>query len=73
MALALAMVVLGMPPAAGQPKIPSTEMPARERERFTDNPVERFMKPGPHIAPSAVDTARPPKKAPKRRGRHHKH
>jgi hypothetical protein len=44
-------------------------MPGRERERFTDSPVERFMRPGPFVAPPVVDTARPSRKTSKRRAR----
>ncbi len=66
---ALAMVLLTAPLAAAQPQIPPSEMPGRERERFTDSPVERFMRPGPVVAPPVVDTARPSRKTSKRRAR----
>jgi hypothetical protein len=32
---------------AAAPPVPSSEMPGRERDRFTESPVERFMRPGP--------------------------
>jgi hypothetical protein len=31
--------------AAG-PQIPSSDLPGRERDRFTESPVEKFMRPG---------------------------
>jgi hypothetical protein len=40
--------------AAAAPPIPSSEMPGRERDRFTESPVERFMRPGPYQAPQVV-------------------
>jgi hypothetical protein len=68
-ALASAVLLFGVSLAAAQPRIPSSEMPGRERERFTDSPVERFMRPGPFVAPPVVDTARPSRKTSKRRAR----
>ena len=50
-------------------KIPNNELPGRERERFIDSPGDRFMKPGPYVAPSVVDA---PPKAQKRRARRSK-
>ena len=50
-------------------KIPNSELPGRERERFVDSPGDRFMKPGPYVAPSVVDA---PAKAQKRRALHSK-
>ena len=43
--------------AAAQPRIPPSEMAGRERERFIESPNERFMKPGPYLAPPVVDQA----------------
>jgi hypothetical protein len=63
------MVLLTAPLAAAQPQIPPSEMPGRERERFTDSPVERFMKPGSYVAPPVVDKVRPGRKPSKRRAR----
>jgi hypothetical protein len=44
--------------AAG-PIIPSSEMPGRERDRFTESPVEKFMQPGPYTAPPVITPYRP--------------
>jgi hypothetical protein len=39
-----ALLVFSSPCAAqAAPNIPSSELPGRERERFTPSPVERFM------------------------------
>ena len=40
---------------AAAPPVRSSEMPGRERDRFTESPVERFMRPGPSrvVAPTA--------------------
>jgi hypothetical protein len=40
--------------AAAAPAIPSSELPGRERDRFTDSPVERFMRPGPYQTPQVL-------------------
>jgi hypothetical protein len=32
--------------AAAGPQIPSSVLPGRERDRFTESPVEKFMRPG---------------------------
>ena len=32
--------------AAAGPQIPSSDLPGRERDRFTESPVEKFMRPG---------------------------
>ena len=32
--------------AAAGPQIPSSNLPGRERDRFTESPVEKFMRPG---------------------------
>ena len=53
--------------AGAQPVIPRNEMAGRERFRFIESPAERFMKPGPYVAPYVVDV--PPQPA-KRRARH---
>jgi hypothetical protein len=39
----------GMVVATAAPLIPSSELPGRERERFSESPVERFMGPGPYV------------------------
>lgn len=43
--LALLLIAVCAGPALAQPRIPSSEMPGRERERFTDSPFERYRKP----------------------------
>lgn len=66
--LALLMVTLSLTLATAQPKIAPGDMAGRERERFIDSPSDRFMKPGPYVAPPVVETA-PAKKTGKRRAR----
>jgi hypothetical protein len=34
-------------------------MPGRERDRFTDSPVERFMRPGPYQTPPVIESTEP--------------
>jgi hypothetical protein len=41
--------------AAAAPPLPSSELPGRERDRFTDSPVERFMRPGPYQTPQLFE------------------
>jgi hypothetical protein len=69
--LALLMLTAGISLAPAQ-KISPSDMAGRERERFIESPAERFMKPGPYIAPSVVDL---PPKVSKRQARraHRKH
>jgi hypothetical protein len=55
---AIAGLTLAAGVAVAAPLVPSSELPGRERDRFTDSPVERFMRPGPFepsqvIAPAA--------------------
>jgi hypothetical protein len=69
--VALAILVLGAQLALAQSKIPSREMPGRERERFIDSPVERFMRAGPQNALPVIDPPRASHKPQKRRKRHH--
>jgi hypothetical protein len=45
--------------AAAAPVIPSSELPGRERDRFTDSPVERFMRPGPYQTPPVLEPVAP--------------
>ncbi len=47
--LTLALIVSGLSSAPAQSRIPSGEMPGRERERFVDSPFERYRKPKPNI------------------------
>jgi hypothetical protein len=37
-------------------------MAGRERERFLQSPVERFMRPGAEVAPPVVEKPRPRKR-----------
>ncbi len=41
--------------AATAQQIPSSVLPGRERDRFTESPVERFMQPGPYTPPPVVE------------------
>jgi hypothetical protein len=49
------LLAAGLSAAAAAPAIPSSEMPGRERDRFTDSPVERFMRPGPYETPPVIE------------------
>jgi hypothetical protein len=40
--------------AAAAPPLPSSVLPGHERERFTDSPVERFMRSGPYGSPPVI-------------------
>ena len=53
--LTVALVVSGLSAAPAQPRIPSSEMPGRERERFVDSPFERYRKPQPQIKLQSSD------------------
>jgi hypothetical protein len=53
--LALALLVSWAAPALAQSRIPSSEMPGRERERFTDSPFERYRKPQAQIKLQSAD------------------
>ena len=46
-AIAGLLLTLGISVAAAAQPVPSSVLPGRERDRFTDSPVERFMRPGP--------------------------
>jgi len=54
------LLAAGVCVAAAAPPIPSSELPGRERDRFTESPVERFMQPGPYQAPLVVEPATKP-------------
>jgi hypothetical protein len=41
--------------AAAAPQIPSSALPGRERDRFTESPVERFMRPTPQQPPPLIE------------------
>jgi hypothetical protein len=45
---------LGLAAAA---QVPASVMPGRERDRFTESPVERFMRPGPFEPPRVIEPA----------------
>ena len=66
-ALTLALMDSSLSLAEAQPKIPANELPGRERERFLESPIERFMRPGPTVAPPVVDVAPPARKRRARR------
>jgi hypothetical protein len=53
--LALALLMSCTASALAQPRVPSSEMPGRERERFTDSPFERYRKPQPQIKLQSAD------------------
>jgi hypothetical protein len=53
------LLAAGISVAAAAPPIPSSEMPGRERDRFTESPVERFLRPGPYQAPQVVAPTEP--------------
>jgi hypothetical protein len=54
------LLAAGICVAAAAPAIPSSELPGRERDRFTDSPVERFMRPGPYQTPQVLEPATAP-------------
>ena len=41
--------------AAAAPQIPSSALPGRERDRFMESPVERFMRPDSQQAPPVIE------------------
>jgi hypothetical protein len=53
------LLAAGISAATAAPAIPSSEMPGRERDRFTDSPVERFMQPGPYQTPPVIEPTEP--------------
>lgn len=63
--LALCMLLAGGSAALAQ-AIPPSEMAGRERFRFQESPGERFMKPGPYVAPNVIEQ---PHASPKRQAR----
>jgi hypothetical protein len=54
------LLAAGIGAAAAAPAIPSSELPGRERDRFTDSPVERFMRPGAYQTPQVLEPVAPP-------------
>jgi hypothetical protein len=59
-AIAGLLLAAGLSVAAAAPLVPSSELPGRERERFTDSPVERFMRPGPFEPPQVIEPSAAP-------------
>jgi len=53
-AIAGLLLAAGISVTAAAPPVPSSVMPGRERDRFTDSPVERFMQPGPYQSPQVI-------------------
>ncbi|HLH94964.1 MAG TPA: hypothetical protein VKW08_07590 [Xanthobacteraceae bacterium] len=53
-AVAGLLLVFASPIALAASPVPSSEMPGRERDRFTQSPVERFMQPGPYQPPPVI-------------------
>ena len=49
------LLAAGISVAMAAPLIPSSALPGRERDRFTDSPVERFMRPGPYQTPQVIE------------------
>jgi hypothetical protein len=50
-------LTVGISLAAAAPVVPSSAMPGRERERFTESPIERFMQPSPPVSPQVTRPA----------------
>jgi hypothetical protein len=59
-AIAALLLVACIPAATAAPPVPSSVMPGRERDRFTDSPVERFMQPSPYQSPQVLAPATEP-------------
>jgi hypothetical protein len=60
-AIAGLLLTMGISVAAAAQPVPSSVLPGRERDRFTDSPVERFMRPGPYQSPRVIEpTTEPP-------------
>ena len=49
------LLATGVSVAAAAPPVPSSVLPGRERDRFTESPVERFMRPGPYQTPQVIE------------------
>jgi hypothetical protein len=43
--IAAILLSLGLSAAEAAPNVPPSELPGRERERFTPSPLDRFMQP----------------------------
>ena len=53
------LLAAGISVAAAAPPIPSSALSGRERDRFTESPVERFMRPGPYETPQVIEPSTP--------------
>jgi hypothetical protein len=62
----LVLLLGGAAPAFAQATIPANQLPGRERERFIESPLERFMRPGPFAQPPVVDEPKSRRKSSKR-------
>jgi hypothetical protein len=58
-AIVVLLLAVGASVAAAAPPIPSSALPGRERDRFTESPVERFMRPGPYQTPPLIEPITP--------------
>jgi hypothetical protein len=58
--IAALLLAAGVCVATAAAQIPSSVLPGRERDRFTESPVERFMQPGPYQAPPVIEPATQP-------------
>src|SRR5207245_2600868 len=53
--IAAILLLAGVCAADAAPNIPSSELPGRERQRFNQSPVERFMQPNPQRVEPLVE------------------
>jgi hypothetical protein len=58
-AIAGLLLATGISVAVAAPPLPSSVLPGRERERFMESPVERFMRPGPYQSPPLIEPTQP--------------
>jgi hypothetical protein len=49
--IAIVLLIAGIPAAEAAPLVPSSDLPGRERYRFTPSPLDRFMQPNPPARP----------------------
>jgi hypothetical protein len=49
--LVASMLLVSMSAAAAAPLVPPSDLPGRERYRFTPTPLDRFMQPTPRVKP----------------------
>lgn len=66
--IAALLLLIDLGGAAAAQQIPPSLQPGRERDRFTESPVERFMRAGPIQPPPVVEL--PPKGGCEPRGPH---